>query len=31
MIKKVSNVMCEFIITSDKEFFKAIGEEEVMQ
>ena len=28
MIKKVSNVMCEFIITSDKEFFKAIGEEE---
>ena len=27
MIKKVSNVMCEFIITSDKEFFKAIGEE----
>ena len=28
MIKKVSNVMCEFIITSDKEFFKSIGEEE---
>ena len=28
MIKKVSNVMCEFIITSDKEFFESIGEEE---
>ena len=28
MIKKVSNVMCEFIITSDKEFFKTIGAEE---
>lgn len=28
MIKKVSNVMCEFIITSDKEFFNSIGEEE---
>ena len=28
MIKKVSNVMCEFIITSDKEFFEEIGEEE---
>jgi hypothetical protein len=28
MIKKVSNVMCEFIITSDKDFFEAIGEEE---
>lgn len=28
MIKKVSNVMCEFIITSDKEFFENIGEEE---
>lgn len=28
MIKKVSNVMCEFIITSDKEFFDNIGEEE---
>ena len=28
MIKKVSNVMCEFIITSDKEFFTSIGEEE---
>ena len=28
MIKKVSNVMCEFIITSDKEFFNNIGEEE---
>lgn len=27
-IKKVSNVMCEFIITSDKEFFETIGEEE---
>ena len=28
MIKKVSNVMCEFIITSDKEFFNSIGEKE---
>ena len=28
MIKKVSNVMCKFIITSDKEFFNSIGEEE---
>ena len=28
IIKKVSNVMCEFIITSDKEFFNNIGEEE---
>lgn len=28
MIKKVSNVMCEFIITSDKEFFDSIGEKE---
>jgi len=28
MIKKVSNVMCEFIITSDKEFFDSIGEHE---
>ena len=28
MIKKVSNVMCEFIITSEKEFFNSIGEEE---
>ena len=28
MIKKVSNVMCEFIITSDKEFFESIGIEE---
>lgn len=28
MIKKVSNVMCEFIITSDKEFFESIGMEE---
>ena len=28
MIKKVSNVMCEFIITSDKKFFNSIGEEE---
>lgn len=28
MIKKVSNVMCEFIITSDKEFFNSIGKEE---
>lgn len=27
-IKKVSNVMCELIITSDKEFFKTIGEDE---
>ena len=25
MIKKVSNVMCEFIITSDKEYFDKIG------
>ena len=28
MIKKVSNVMCEFIITSDKEFFESISEDE---
>lgn len=28
MIKKVSNVMCEFIITSNKEFFEGVGEEE---
>ena len=28
MIKKVSNVMCEFIITSDKEYFESIGIEE---
>lgn len=28
MIKKVSNVMCEFIITSDKKFFESIGIEE---
>ena len=27
-IKKVSNVMCELVITSDKELFKKIGEEE---
>ena len=27
-IKKVSNVMCEMIITSDKDFFGKIGEEE---
>ena len=27
-IKKVSNVMCELIITSDKDFFKSIGEKE---
>ncbi len=27
-IKTVSNVMCELIITSDKEFFETIGEEE---
>ena len=25
-IKKVSNVMCELIITSDKNFFESIGE-----
>ena len=25
-IKNVSNVICEFIITSDKEFFQRIGE-----
>ena len=28
IIKKVSNVMCEFIITSNKEFFEGIGEKE---
>ncbi len=28
MIKKVSNVMCELIITSDKEYFESIGIEE---
>ncbi len=28
MIKQVSNVMCEFIITSDKDFFESIGKEE---
>lgn len=28
-IKSVSNVACEFIITSDKEFFDNIGEEEM--
>lgn len=28
MIKKVSNVLCEFIITSDKDFFETIGENE---
>lgn len=28
MIKKVSNVMCEFVITSDKLFFDQIGEKE---
>lgn len=28
MIKKVSNIMCEFIITSDTAFFDSIGEEE---
>lgn len=27
-IKTVSNVMCELIITSDKEFFEYIGEDE---
>lgn len=27
-IKKVSNVMCELIITSDKDFFERIGKEE---
>lgn len=27
-IKTVSNIACEYIITSDKEFFKTIGEEE---
>ena len=27
-IKKVSNVMCELIITSDKDFFERIGEHE---
>ena len=27
-IKKVSNVMCELIITSDKDFFENIGEQE---
>lgn len=27
-IKSVSNVMCEFIITSDKEFFEELGEKE---
>ena len=28
MLKKVSNVMCELIITSDKEYFESIGIEE---
>lgn len=27
-IKKVSNIACEYIITSDKQFFKEIGEKE---
>ncbi|MGN1301872.1 MAG: MobV family relaxase [Clostridia bacterium] len=27
-IKKVSNIACEYIITSDKQFFEEIGEEE---
>ncbi len=27
-IKEVSNIVCEYIITSDKEFFNEIGEEE---
>ncbi|MCI9178045.1 MAG: hypothetical protein HFJ28_05760 [Clostridia bacterium] len=30
-IKKVSNVMCELIITSDKEFFTRIGEAETLR
>ena len=28
-IKVVSNIACEYIITSDKEFFETIGEEEI--
>ncbi len=28
-IKTVSNIACEYIITSDKEFFDNIGEEEI--
>lgn len=27
-IKVVSNIACEYIITSDKQFFEEIGEEE---
>ena len=27
-IKEVSNIVCEYIITSDKEFFDKIGDEE---
>ena len=27
-IKTVSNIVCEYMITSDNEFFKRIGEEE---
>ncbi len=27
-IKTVTNIVCEYIITSDKQFFKTIGEEE---
>ena len=27
-IKSVSNIVCEYVITSDKEFFNSIGEEE---
>ena len=27
-IKKTSNILCEYVITSDKEFFESIGEEE---
>ncbi len=30
-IKKVSNVVCEYIITSDKEFFDSIGKEETLR
>ena len=29
-IKTVSNIVCEYIITSDKEFFNSIGAEETM-
>lgn len=27
-VKTVSNIVCEYIITSDKEFFESIGEKE---